>query len=262
MSTIVNSHSGGGPVKIKILNILALGVVLLVNTLATTGTLGGVSTGELSDSYPSLFTPAGYVFGIWGLIYTLLVAFVIYQVLPGRNDPRLERLGYLFALSCLFNSAWIFAWQYQQILLSWLLMLGILATLIRCYQILGGGRIRLSRLEDWTTRLPFSIYLGWITVATIANTTVLLLSIGFTGGSLAPLFTLLVIAAAVGIGYLSLRWRGDRAFNLVLLWAFVGIAVKQWGAQPMVTTAALIAAVITIAALTRGGGIPQAETTA
>ena len=231
------------PLPIRLLNLVALIAVLIINGLATSGTINGTDTGELSDAWPSLFTPAGYVFSIWGLIYTLLIVFAIYQLLPSqRNNPRLERLGSMFVISSLFNIGWILAWHYQLIGLSWLLMLGILGTLIVIYQRLEIGTSELRRSERIALQLPFSVYLGWITVATVANTAILLLDLGFTGGQLAPLLTVVVIAAAAAIGYLVLRRRADIAFGLVLVWAFAGIAAKQGAAEPLVTAGALVAA--------------------
>ena len=248
-----------GDVVRQIVNIFALGAVLTINALANIIPIGGNTTGELSDQYPSLFTPAGYVFSIWGLIYLLLTVFIIYQALPSQKDnPRLRQLGYAFAWSCLFNFCWIFAWHYEVIWLSELFMLGILASLILCYERLGIGKTEISTTEWFTTRLPFSVYLGWITVATVANTSVLLLELGAQITWVTPLWAALVIAVAVFIGYLVVHNRGDVPYTLVLAWAFFGIAVAQWGAEIFVVTAALLAALVMLALAVRqafrGGG--------
>ncbi len=249
------------PVR-QITNITALGMVLTVNALANLLPINGVSTGEVSDSFPSLFTPAGYVFSIWGLIYLLLGAFVVYQALPAQRDnPRLERLGYLFAWSCVFNTAWLFSWHYGAFWLSQALMVGLLATLVLAYERLGVGRERFSRIEGWTVDLPFSIYLGWITVATVANTSIFLLDLGVDGGGFAPLWAVFAIAAATLVGFLVLHRRGDLAYALVLVWAFVGIAVKQLGATPSVVAAALAAAaLLALAVFWRGFQIARSRT--
>jgi len=224
-------------------NLVALAAVVVVNALANILPLGGVTTGEVSDRYPSLFTPAGYVFSIWGLIYLLLGVFAVYQALPAQRDnPRLVRLGYLFVISCAFNVAWLFAWHYGQIALTMLLMLGLLVSLILLYERLEIGKTKVSRREALAVRLPFSVYLGWITVATIANVSVLLIDLGYTGGWLAPLWALVAIAAATAIGLLVLGRRGDVPFVLVLVWAFIGIATKQWGAEVLVVLGALLTA--------------------
>ena len=242
MATQISTNADPA-VRRQVANIVALGAVLTINALANILLINGVTTGEVSDSFPSLFTPAGYVFSIWGVIYALLAVFVVYQALPAqKHNPRLERLGYWFVLSCAFNFSWLLAWHYGAIWLSQLFMLGLLGSLIMSYVRLGIGKEKVSRPEAFAVRWPFSIYLGWITVATAANTTVTLLEYGVTGGWLAPLLTILVIAVALGIGFLMLRNRRDIGFNLVLAWAFVGIAVAQWGLELSVVVAALVAA--------------------
>ena len=186
----------------------------------------------------------------------LLALFVVYQALPAQKDnPRLERLGYVFALSCAFNFCWIFAWHYGVIWLSELLMFGLLASLIVCYNRLGIGKTEVPGAEKWAVRLAFSVYLGWITVATIVNTAVLLLEWGVEGGWLAPFWAVTVIAVAALIGTLVLQRRGDVPYSLVLVWAFVGIAAKQWGAEAFVVIAALVAAgVLAVLAFRRTQG--------
>jgi benzodiazapine receptor len=232
------------PVR-QVMNITALGAVLTINALANILPINGVTTGEVSDSIPSLFTPAGYVFSIWGLIYALLIVFVIYQALPAQRDnPRLNRLGYGFVVSCGFNFSWILAWHYGVFWLSEILIVGLLVSLIVSYLRLSVNRERVPRAEAIAVQLPFSIYLGWLTVATVANTAITLLRYDITGGWLAPLWTIVAILAAVGIGYLMLRNRKDLAFNLVLVWALVGIAVAQWGSELSVVIAATVAALI------------------
>jgi len=226
-----------------LLNIAAFVAVVVVNALANTLPFNGITTGEISDSYPSLFTPAGYVFSIWILIYLLLAAFVIYQALPAnRDNPRLARLGYLFVVSCALNIAWLFSWHYLQIPLSMLLMLGLLATLILIYERLEIGQEGVSRSESLAVRLAFSVYLGWITVATVANASVTLLELGVRGGWAAPFWAVVALAAATAVGLAVLRRRGDVAFVGVLIWAFVGIAVRQWGSESLLVLAAVLAA--------------------
>lgn len=231
----------------RFLNVFALGSVVTVNALANILPINGVTTGELSDGFASLFTPAGYVFSIWGLIYLLLIVFAVYQALDAqKNNARLESLGYAFIISCVFNIGWIFAWHYQQILLSSLFMFGILAALIVCYERLNIGRGDVPLGERLSVNLPFSIYLGWITVATVANVTVQLLEWEIDGGTAAPLWTIIAIVAALAIGLLVLLRRGDVPYTLVLVWAFAGIAVKQWGAVPSVAITAILAAAVIV----------------
>lgn len=227
---------------------IALLVMLSVNGLANYLPFNGITTGEVSDLYPSLFTPAPWVFAIWGLIYVLLLGFVIYQALPAqRANTRLSGVIPLFALSCVLNAAWLGAWHYLLVGLSMVLMLALLFTLIAIYRRLDIGRHAVSRRERLLVDLPFSVYLGWITVATVANASAFLLDAGFDGGGAARLITVLVIAVAGAIGVLALRLRSDLAFALVLVWAFVGIAAARYPQTPGVSVAALAAALALIA---------------
>ena len=245
MSTVTVTPAAKRSLGLRpVLNIAAFIVVVLVNALANILPLNGLTTGAISDSFPSLFTPAGYVFAIWGLIYLLLGVFVVVQALPGqRNNPRLERLGYLFVLSCALNIAWLFSWHFLLIPLSMLVMLGLLGTLILIYERLEIGKHEVTRVEALAVRLPFSVYLGWITVATVANASVTLLELGVRGGWGAPFWAFVAVLAATAIGLTVLRRRGDVAFVTVLIWAFLGIAVRQWGSEALLVLGAVAAAV-------------------
>jgi TspO/MBR family len=221
------TYSVGQPSNVRqIVNIFALGATITINALANILLINGLNSGEISDLYPSLFTPAGYVFSIWSVIYVLLIAFVVFQGLPSQKDnPRLERLGYAFAASCLFNFLWIFAWHYRYIFLSELLIIGVLVSLLVCYHRLQTERvnkreIQVSRLERITTHLTFSIYTGWLTVAVVANTCVLLLRVGLYGW---------FFRANVGCHYGARCFNNRRSLYLSSqrygLWARVGLGV-------------------------------------
>ncbi len=213
----------------QILNILAFILVVAVNGLANSLPVNNQTTGQVSDNYPVLFTPAGYVFIIWGLIYLGLLGFVVFQALPGQRDnPRLERVGYWFVLSCLFNSLWIFLWHYELMLLSVFVMAGLLITLIVIYLRLETGRTRVPVGESWFVRIPFSIYLGWISVAAIANVSVLLFDLGWDAfGTTEQLVTVAMLATGCLLGFLMVFRHREVAYPLVLVWTFIGIVVRQ-----------------------------------
>ncbi|MBX3001270.1 MAG: tryptophan-rich sensory protein [Caldilineaceae bacterium] len=233
----------------QILVLVTFIATVAVNGYASAAEIGGRSTGEISDSFQNFFTPAGYVFSIWGVIYLGLLAFSIYQLLPAqREDGRLRRIGWLFILTNLFNGAWIFAWHYLLIPLSWLIMIGLLITLLIIYQRLGIGKRPASGAQLWMVNVPFSIYTAWITVATIANTTVLLQDLGFEGGPIPePIWSAIVIVVGAAIAGYVVYTRRDIAFTGVILWAYAGIVVNYFDVNTVAITAGLMAVAVLIA---------------
>jgi hypothetical protein len=213
----------------QILVVLATLATIAVNGLANALPINGLQTGEISDRFEVYFVPAGYVFSIWGLIYLGLLAYSIYQALPAqRENPSLQKIGYLYIWSCVANIAWLLLWHYLIFPLTVVAMLAILGLLITIYLLLDIGKSRVSNAEKWLTHIPFSIYLGWITVATIANVTSLLDYLAWGGWGVSPeVWTVLMLLAAVVISGIMSFTRGDIAYSLVLIWAFVGIAVKH-----------------------------------
>ncbi len=228
-------------------NVVALVGVIVVNGLANALPINGQTTGEISDRFDTFFVPAGYVFSIWGLIYLALIGFAVYQALPSqRENPRLRRVRYLFALSCAANVAWVFLWHYERFPLTLVAMVVLLALLIGIYLRLGIGRTAVSAAERWLVRVSFSIYLGWITVATIANVTQLLDYLNWGAWGISPeAWTVIMLAAATAITAAVLFTRRDAAYALVIVWAVAGIAVKHAG-SPIVATTAWVAAVIVL----------------
>ena len=211
--------------------IVTILVTLVINVLANVLPINGQSTGQISDRFQVYFVPAGYVFSIWGLIYLGLIAFAIFQALPSqRENPRLRKTGWWISLSGLANSAWIFLWHYEKFLLTLIAMLVLLATLLITYLGMGIGRNKVSTAERYTTHLTFSIYLGWITVATVANITALLDYLKWNGFGIAPeIWMGIVLAAVLVIAVLMNFTRRDIAYAAVILWALAGITVRQAG---------------------------------
>lgn len=209
--------------------ILTILITLVVNGLANALPLNGLNTGQISDRFQVYFVPAGYVFSIWGVIYLGLIVFAIFQALPSqRQNPRLQATGWWICLGGLANSAWIFLWHYEQFPLTLIAMLVLLASLIVTYLRLGIGRTEFSTAEKWVVRLPFSIYLGWITVATVANVTSLLDYLKWDRFGIAPeIWMSIVLAAVLAIAVLMNFTRRDVAYTLVILWALAGISLKH-----------------------------------
>ncbi|MFN4123972.1 MAG: hypothetical protein ACK4GL_11805 [Flavobacteriales bacterium] len=202
---------------------LLYGLTIYVNYLSTALPLNGYTPAQLSDLYPNLFVPAGVTFSIWGLIYLLLLIFIIKHAYHlWRADQQMIELfstiSPIFWLTCLLNMGWIFAWHYQFIWLSVLVMILFLITLIKIHPLV---RNQASAL----IRLPFSIYLGWISVALIANVTTALVSINFK--TMEVFFAVMVMATACVLGMLFVKKYNDLAYASVILWAFMGIFIKQ-----------------------------------
>lgn len=215
---------------------------LVMNGLANALPLNGRETGEISDSFDVFFTPAGYVFAIWGVIYLALGVFTVYQALPSqRANPLLRRIGWLFVVSNIANALWIVFWHYGYYILSLMDMIILLVTLIILYMRLDTGRTKPVGRERWLVYLPFSIYLGWITVATVANVTAVLDYVEWSGWGISEqVWTAVMLAVAVVVATAMALTRADVAYLLVLVWAFVGIGVKH-STEPTVSAAAWLA---------------------
>ena len=207
-------------------------LMVTVNAVANLLPLNGLNTGQVSDSYPNIFAPAGLTFSIWGVIYVLLALYTLYQFglfqKAGRtSDPGLlKSVGGYFMVSSLANAAWIFAWHFNQILLSMVLMIVILLCLIFINNKF--RNTRLSGREKFFLRLPFSIYFGWITVATIANFTVLLVALDWNAfGISESVWAAIIIIVGMLIGSVTMIRNRDIAYGLVLIWAYFGILIKH-----------------------------------
>lgn len=226
-----------------IVNLIATLLVVLVNALANILPINGQTTGEISNKLDVLFTPAGYVFGIWGLIYFLLFTWTIGQFPSSRrNLPVYQKATPLYVLSSAFNIAWIFLWHYEFFLLSVFVMIGLLITLIRLYHV-----IKNEKTTFWEL-LPFSVYLGWISVATIANISYYLKYIGWNGFGLSDVaWTIIMLVIATLLAFYFTNKNNDRFYPLVFVWAFIGIGVKNAASYPSVsTTSYMLAAIILI----------------
>lgn len=239
--------------------IAALAFTVIVNALAIRLPLNGITTQELSSRYATLVTPAGYVFGIWSIIYLGLIGFAVYQALPGqRQRKEIDAIAPAFIISCIANGGWLVLWHYEQVLLSTVAMVTLLISLIIVVR-------RLSSLpaqgaDHWLLKLPFSIYLGWVSVATIVNFAVLGYSLGATGrGTFEQAIAIGVLAVGLGLAIFMALRRGDAAYALVIAWAYVGIALKQSDAQAVVLVAYAFASLAAFAAV-RGwirGAVPR-----
>jgi hypothetical protein len=221
--------------RLAFLNLCATLLTIIINGLSNTPILGVKNVGEISDSYPNLFTPAGYVFSIWGVIYTLLIVFTIYQIFPHQQDKSfLDKIGYFYVIGSLANCVWILLWVNEYIALSTVMMFILLISLIVIYLRLDFGK-NISFREKIMVYLPFSVYLGWITVASIGNVAVSLVSLNWDGLGISDLsWTLLMILIATILTLIVIITKGDVGYSLVVAWALIGIIVKQIDIQNIV----------------------------
>lgn len=231
--------------KLIILNIITLLFMLVMNTIAVVSPLAGHRPADVSNHFDNLFVPAGITFSIWSIIYLLLITFCVVQFIQvkKRRSEITLRIGYLFAISNIANGLWIVAWSYLRIGLSVILMLTILLSLIMIHTKLKiGYRRRLTTLRKYTVFVPFSIYLGWISVATIANIAALIVSFNLPFGDvMQTLLTMIVIAIAGLLACISLRLRTDYYFASVIIFALSGIIIKRLQSPPLNSYVAMMA---------------------
>lgn len=205
---------------IRYANILLFIAMIVMNYLANALPLNNKTTGQLSDSFPNLFVPAGVTFSIWGIIYLLLLAFCIIQF-TATNQAVVSQIGWLFGISCLFNAIWIVTWHYGRLPLSLLVMLGLLVSLIWI-------NIVIREEPPGLIKAAFGVYMGWICIATIANVTTLLVHYNWNGlGFSEETWTIIMIASGTLIVAITL-WRLSNPFiGLSVVWAFAGIMIKR-----------------------------------
>lgn len=219
---------------IKYLNIVLFAGMLVMNYLANALQLNNKTTGELSDSFPNLFVPAGLTFSIWGVIYLLLMVYCVVQF-TGSSKEVISDISWLFSISCILNAIWIIFWHYGKLPLSLIVMLGLLLTLIRI-------NISIRELPFGIIKATFGIYLGWICIATIANVTALLVNYNWTGFNI-PQETwtiIMIFTGAVLIGLTVYRLKNP-FIGLAVIWAFIGIAIKRQDDYRSIFISALIA---------------------
>ncbi len=232
-----------GPKILVIANLLAYAAVLTVNILSNALPLNGRSAEEISDALPSFFTPAGYTFSIWGLIYLGLLGFVVYQALP-KKQGMAGQIGWLFVASSVVNIAWLFSWHYGFYAVSVLMMISLLLILIAIYRRLDSGRANpaLTAVDNLVIRVPFSLYLGWISVATIANIASVVAYWGWNGFGLAgQVWSAIMMLVASAVAGLLLFNRRDFAYGGVLVWALFGIRAA-YPNEAVISNTALVAA--------------------
>ncbi len=227
----------------RVLNVFALLLMLTLNGLANGLPLNGYTTGELSAFYPNLFVPAGLTFAVWGFIYLLVIVFVAsaWFAPPGSPSAGDTALSWPFIVSCIANAAWIVAWHFRLVFLSVFIILVLFASLLMLYQRIRRGPWR------WYLAVPISVYLGWVSVATIANITAMLVYhfAPFTFPTEVASATTMVVIAALLAGYL-LWSKHDSPLALVVAWALLGIWLRTGNDTSMVVRNTALAASVVL----------------
>ncbi len=237
---------------LAIFNWFALIIMLTANTLANALPINGYNTGQISAFYPNLFVPDGFTFSIWSVIYLLLIGFVVISTkwLWYREDTDAGQLAAqiapLFMTTCLLNAGWILAWHYLQVNVSVIIMLGFLGMLIYIYLKLQPYRTLLSPFQKLFLYIPFVVYMGWISVATVANITAMLVHYKWEGGPLSEsAWSIIMISIASLLAMIFIWKKYDRAYAFVIVWALLGIYRGQGDMTPAIGYAAL-AGIVTI----------------
>lgn len=220
----------------KYLKFLVLATFILmvgVNGLANALPINGITTGELSDLYPNLFTPVGLTFSIWGVIYVLLGIYTGYQFFrsdkSNEKNNSFNKINKLFVINAILNALWIVMWHYGFVFVSLIIMIGLLVTLIKIAAIINNSKFDTN--EKLITKAPFGVYFGWITIATIANVTVFLVDINWNGFGI-PDYLWMIVILITGVVIATLRTLKDKNifYALVPVWAYIGIYIKHTSA--------------------------------
>jgi hypothetical protein len=236
---------------LQIANGIALGSTIFINYLSNTGLMNDTTIGEISGGLRTLFTPAGYAFAIWGLIYLMLLGFAVYQgrslVMSVRHDDFIDKIGWWFVLSCIANSAWVFSWIYGYTGVSCVFIFLLLISLLKI--------VWNTKMELWDAPIsvivflwwPFVMYSGWVTVASIANVSAYLVKVDWSGFGLSPVVWTIIMIIIASIVNLVVTWtRNMRAFALVGAWALIAIGVANQSSETMVASMSFISAGILV----------------
>lgn len=234
-------------IMLPLATLFAILATLSVNVLSNFFPARGANIGEIANTILQgvQITPANYAFAIWGLIYLGLIAYGFYQLRPSdRGNPTIRRVDSLLIIACIAQIAWVYLFTLRLFWLSVVAMLAILLPLIGAYLQLGTGKERVSRQQKWLVRVPFSIYLGWISVATIVNIASALYISGWDGwGISAEGWTAIMLVVGAAIAARIAIQRADIAFTLVFIWAYVAIAIRQLD-DPAIWITAVVAAIV------------------
>jgi len=226
----------------KYINLVLFTGMIVMNYLANALPLNNKNTGEISDSFPNLFVPAGITFSIWGIIYLLLIIYCVVQF-TGSDQTAISKIGLVFGISCVLNALWIVTWHYGRLNLSLLVMAGMLVSLIYI-------NMAVKDLLFGIIKAAFGVYLGWICIASIANVTALLVNYNWNGfGASQEIWTIIMIAIGALLVSLTIYGISNPFIGLSVIWAFTGIIIKRQDDYRSIVITAFVA-IIVVSAIT------------
>lgn len=215
--------------KVKNKTLPFISVVIFIITLVFNyGTMFGwfgMTQEEISNQYKSLITPASFAFSIWGLIYLLIIVFLIYQiylVMKNKYDnEKLDRLNILFIISSVLNIIWNVTWVNDQILISTITILAFTVVLgLANTHILNN----IGNSYSFLIPITFGLFFGWLTVATVTNVGAYLNSIGWDSFGLdINLMTIVTYLVVLALATFIISRIKNPLFNLPIAWAFFAI---------------------------------------
>ncbi len=234
----------------SIINLIGVVAVIFFNYYLNAQGINGNTVGSLSDKYDNLFTPAGYAFAIWGVIFLALLVQAIFLLVrsfkPEKDQTPITQIGLGIFFANLFNISWLYAWLNEYTGISVVIMILLLIILLSV--------VVSTNMEKWDAPLkiivfiwwPICLYSGWIAVATIANISAMLAKMGWTGGIQESTWALILICMATLLGLFMIFKRNMREFSMVIVWALIAIAVRHWGVYPLLQYAAIIGSAVLI----------------
>ena len=234
-------------------------IVIATNALANILPINEFNTGQISGFYPNYFVPAGFTFSIWGIIYLFLLNYSIsytYFTIKQRQFPDIKKyldtITPYYWFTCILNAGWILVWHYLQVGVSVLIMLAFLFSLIQIFVIMQKQVLTIKPLYQFLIKTPFSIYLGWISVATIANITALLVHVKWSGFGIDPIYwTILMISIAIVLGIYFILFFKNIAHPLVLVWALWGIKAAQGPKSELINQLTVIGILVLVSLIVR-----------
>jgi len=231
-----------------VLNLISSIAIIYWNYYTVVKGVNGNDVGEISDRYDTLFTPAGYAFSIWGIIFLGMLALSVFHIyrafFAAKDNSFIEQTGPWFILANIFNGLWVWFWLTEKTEFTPILMIGILISLLTIIVRSNMNRTKADFGIKLFHRIPIAIYAGWISVALIANIGAVLVKSKWGGEPLSPvIWTYILISIATAVNFIMIHQRKLIAFGLVGVWALSAIAVKQWEPQSNLAWFALACAV-------------------